>query len=279
VIGSGTQHDPDNLFGTLMTCGDLRDMDTKYIRGAAFHRYGISMYVGVGVPIPILDEDIAAAAGVSDAELVTSIYDYGIPRRNRPVLRDITYAELKSGIIDLDGKEVRTSPLSSFHTARMIADELKRWIMDGEFFVSSPAGQIRAHGTAKPMREIHEQPLVRDAMSGRVNTIGTDVDIKHIAELIIEGNFNHLPVVSEDGALIGIVTSWDVSKAVAHGETGDVRSSMTTSVITSTPDEPVEIAVRKMERHKISALPVIDDDRKVIGMVTSGDLSKLLVRR
>ena len=54
---------------------------------------------------------------------------------------------------------------------------------------------------------------------------------------------------------------------------------MTTSVITSTPDEPVEIAVRKMERHKISALPVIDDDRRVIGMVTSGDLSKLLVRR
>ncbi len=279
VIGNGTQHDPDNRFGTLMTCGDLRDMDTKYIRGAAFHRYGISMYVGVGVPIPIFDEAIAAAAGVSDAELMTSVYDYGIPRRDRPVIRDVTYEELKSGIIDIDGKEVRTAPLSSFHTARMIADELKGWIMAGEFFMSSPAGQIMAHGTAKPMREIHEQPLVRDAMSGRVHTIGIDVDIKHIAELITEGNFNHLPVVSDGGALIGIVTSWDVSKAVAHGETGGVRSSMTTNVITSTPDEPVEIAVRKMERHKISALPVIDDDRKVIGMVTSGDLSKLLVRR
>ncbi len=279
VIGSGTQHDPDNRFATLMTCGDLRDMDTRYVRGAAFHRYGISMYVGVGVPIPILDEDIAAAAGISDAEITTSVYDYGIPRRSRPVLRDVTYEELKSGIIDLDGREVRTSPLSSFNIARMVADELKRWIMDGEFFISSPAERIRSRGTAKPMREIHEQPLVRDVMSERVHTIGTDVDIKHIAELITEGNFNHLPVVSEDGALIGIVTSWDISKAVAHGETGDVRSSMTTSVITSTPDEPVEIAARKMERHKISALPVIDEDRRVIGMVTSGDLSKLLVRR
>lgn len=279
VIGSGTQHDPDNRFATLMTCGDLRDMDARYVRGAAFHRYGISMYVGVGVPIPILDEDIAAAAGISDAEIVTSVYDYGIPRRSRPVLRDVTYEELKSGIIDLDGREVRTSPLSSFNIARMVAGELKKWIMDGEFFISSPAERIRAHGTSNPMREIHEQPLVRDVMSERVHTIGTDVDIKHIAELIIEGNFNHLPVVSEDGALIGIVTSWDISKAVAHGETGDVRSSMTTSVITSTPDEPVEIAARKMERHNISALPVIDEDRRVIGMVTSGDLSKLLVRR
>ncbi|HIE31327.1 MAG TPA: CBS domain-containing protein [Methanosarcinales archaeon] len=279
VIGSGTQHDPDNRFGTLMTCGNLKDMDTRYVRGAVLHRYGISMYVGVGVPIPILGEDIAAAAGISDAEIRTSVYDYGIPRRSRPVLRDVTYEELKSGIIDLDGREVRTSPLSSFNIARMVAGELKRWIIDGEFFVSSPAEQIRSRGTTKPMREIHEQPLVRDVMSERVHTIRTDVDIKHIAELLIEGNFNHLPVVSEGGALIGIVTSWDISKAVAHGETGDVRSSMTTNVITSTPDEPVEIAARKMERHKISALPVIDDDRRVIGMVTSGDLSKLLMRR
>jgi CBS domain-containing protein len=54
---------------------------------------------------------------------------------------------------------------------------------------------------------------------------------------------------------------------------------MTKRVVTSIPDEFVEIAVRKMERHKISALPVIDPNRKVIGMVTSGDLNKLLVRR
>lgn len=279
VIGSGTQHDPEHNFSTLMVCGNLKEMDTRYVRGALFHKYGTSMYVGIGVPIPILNEDIAIAAGVSDADVTTNVLDYGVPRRSRPVLRGVTYEELKSGIIDLNGKEVRTSPLSSFHIARTIADELKQWIRNGEFFISNPVEQLPVRGTAKPMREIHEQLLVQDAMSEDVRTINLHADIKQAAELIIEGYFNHLPVLSEDGTLIGIVTSWDISKAVARGDAGNVRSVMTENVVTSTPDEFVEIAVRKMEKHKISALPVIDQNRRVIGMVTSGDLSKLLVRR
>ena len=279
VIGSGTQHDPDNGFGTLMVSGNLKEMDTRYVRGAVFHRYGISMYVGVGVPIPILNEEIAAATGVSDSDITTKIVDFGIPRRSHPVVREVTYEELKSGAIDLDGKEVRTSPLSSFNLARTIADELKGWVERGEFFVSSPASGLPVRGTAKPMRETAGQLLVQDAMSGEVRTINMHAEIKEAAELIIEGYFNHLPVLSEEGTLVGIVTSWDISKAVARGDAGTVKSAMTERVVTSTPDEFVELAVRKMERHKISALPVIDRNRKVIGMVTSGDLNKLLVRR
>jgi CBS domain-containing protein len=129
------------------------------------------------------------------------------------------------------------------------------------------------------MRETAGQLLVQDAMSGEVRTINMHAEIKEAAELIIEGYFNHLPVLSEAGTLVGIVTSWDISKAVARGDVGTVESVMSKNVITSTPEEFVEIAVRKMERHKISALPVIDSNRKVIGMVTSGDLNKLLVRR
>ncbi|HDN65844.1 MAG TPA: CBS domain-containing protein [Methanosarcinales archaeon] len=279
VIGSGTQHDPDNRFGTMMTCGDLRGMDAKYVRGAAFHKYGISMYVGVGVPIPILDEEIAAATGVSDSDLTTEIVDYGIPRRSHPMVREVTYEELRSGIVDIDGKEVRTSSLSSFNLARAIADELKRWIGAGEFFVSAPASGLPVRGRVKPMRETAGQLLVQDAMSGEVRTINMHAKIRHAAELIIEGYFNHLPVLSEDGTLIGIVTSWDISRAVARGDVGTVESVMSKNVVTSTPDEFVELAVRKMEKHKISALPVIDQGRRVIGMVTSGDLNKLLVRR
>ena len=279
VIGNGTQHDPDNGFGTLMTCGNLKNMSARYVRGALFHKYGISMYVGIGVPIPILNEDIAIAAGVSDAEITTEILDYGVPRRTHPVVREVTYEELRSGIVDIDGKEVRTSPLSSFYLAREIANELKRWIADGEFFISAPAERLPVHGTTKPMREVREQLLVQDAMSECVRTIHSHAGIKQAAELIIKGNFNHLPVLSEDGTLIGIVTSWDVSKAVARGDGSTVKNVMTKNVITSTPDEFIEIAARKMEKHKISALPVIDSNRKVIGMVTSGDLNKLLVRR
>jgi len=277
VIGSGTQHDPDNSFGTLMVSGNLKEMGTRYVRGAVFRGYGISMYVGIGIPIPILNEEIAAATGISDAGITTNVLDYGVS--GHPTVQEVTYEDLKSGIVDISGKEVRTSPLSSFHIARTIADELKGWIRDGEFFVSSPAERLQRRGTVKPMREVHGQLLVRDAMSEDVRTVSAHAEIKEAAELIIEGKFNHLPVLSEDGALVGIVTSWDISKAVARGDAGTVRSAMTERVVTSIPDEFVEIAVRKMERHKISALPVIDPNRKVIGMVTSGDLNKLLVRR
>jgi len=279
VIGGGTQHDPENRFGTMMLTGSLKDMDTTYIRGAAFHKYGTSLYVGVGVPIPILNEEIAAATGVSDSDLTTEIVDYGTQRRSHPLVREVTYEELKSGIVDIDGREVRTSPLSSFNLARRIADELKSWIADGEFFVSAPSAQLPARGSAKPMRETRGQLLVQDAMSGDVRTIRSDACVKDAAELIIEGYFNHLPVLSEDGTLVGIVTSWDVSKAVARGDGGTVESVMSTNVVTSTPDEFVELAVQKMEKHKISAIPVVNEAQKVIGMVTSGDLNKLLVRR
>jgi uncharacterized protein (DUF39 family) len=144
VIGSGTQHDPDNSFGTLMVSGNLKEMDTslkemdtRYVRGAIFRGYGISMYVGIGIPIPILNEEIAAATGISDADIRTNVLDYGVS--GRTTMQEVTYEDLKSGIIDLNGKEVRTSPLSSFHIARTIADELKQWIRRGEFFVSGPA--------------------------------------------------------------------------------------------------------------------------------------------
>jgi len=95
---------------------------------------------------------------------------------------------------------------------------------------------------------------------------------------MIERNVNHLPVVDERGVLIGIVTSWDIAKAVAMGKMGSVAEVMTRRVITTTPDEPVEVAARKMEKYNISALPVVDARKRVLGMVTSEDLSKLLAR-
>ena len=53
---------------------------------------------------------------------------------------------------------------------------------------------------------------------------------------------------------------------------------MTRKVVTAHPDDPIEVAARKMDVNDISALPVIDAKRKVIGVVSSQDLSKLLAR-
>jgi L-aspartate semialdehyde sulfurtransferase len=152
VIGSGTQHNPSGGFGTLMVQGDLKKMNSSFIRGATMTGYGSTLYVGVGVPIPIINSDVAKSTGVSDADITTSVYDYSVPSRDRPALASVNYEELKSGIIEVNGREVRTSPLSSFKVAQDIAICLKNLIVKKEFFLTDAVTPLASKGTAYPLR-------------------------------------------------------------------------------------------------------------------------------
>jgi homoserine O-acetyltransferase len=116
-----------------------------------------------------------------------------------------------------------------------------------------------------------------DVMIKKVKVIPIDTTIEKAAELMIVFELNHLPVVSKAGQLIGIVSSWDIARAVArrHTELKDITSS---PVVTTTPDEPIEEVIRKMEDRKITALPVIDREGHVLGMVTNECISPLMRR-
>lgn len=151
IISHGTQHSPQNLFGTLMVQGNLKKMSVEFIRAATFTKYGSTLYIGLGIPIPILNPEIAKNTGISDDEIFTNILDYSIPSRNRPALKKVSYAELKSGKVKINGKEIRTSPLSSYFMARKIAETLKRWIEKGEFKLSLPAETLPTQYEFKPL--------------------------------------------------------------------------------------------------------------------------------
>ena len=125
------------------------------------------------------------------------------------------------------------------------------------------------------LKSFLDQASAGDVMSRAVHTIREDTTIEKAAELMIHLETNHLPVVSHDDRLIGIVTSWDIAKAVARG-LHDLREITTSPVVTTTLDEPVEEAVRKMEDNGISALPVVDRDNRVIGIVTNESMSYML---
>ncbi len=150
VTWHGTQHNPDVLrteggtpkrpAGTMMVQGDLKQMSPDWLRGISILGYGNTIAVGLGVPIPILNTEMAAFTGVSDEELYTQIVDYGHDYTNGIVRNygEVSYAQLKSGTIEVNGKPVKTAPLSSIVKAREIAETLKKWIYDKQFVLGEP---------------------------------------------------------------------------------------------------------------------------------------------
>jgi homoserine O-acetyltransferase len=112
----------------------------------------------------------------------------------------------------------------------------------------------------------------------RVATISKSASIEDAAKLIMDTQFTHIPVVSEESKLEGIVTAWDISKAVAKKHE-KLEEIMTRAVITTDQEEPLDLVIRKMEKGNISALPVIDNDRRLIGIITSDEISKLVGKR
>ncbi len=171
VFWHGTQHDPSvprapngvpkGGAGTLATVGDMKKMDPNWVVGVSFQGYGVSLCVGIGVPIPILDEEMARFTGVSDEEILAPIVDYSYeyPQLEGEPLGYVTYAELKSGKIQFRGKEVPTASLSSYAKAREIAEILKEQIKAGEFFLTEPVERLPGVDSGKTFKPLRERPL------------------------------------------------------------------------------------------------------------------------
>ncbi|MGO8762633.1 MAG: homocysteine biosynthesis protein, partial [Desulfobaccales bacterium] len=126
--------------GTLFVMGDLKKMTSRYLVGVSLLGYGCSLSVGLGIPIPILNEEMARFCGVADEELLAPIVDYSTdyPAATGRILGQVSYAQLKRGSLTLGGQEVPTVPLSSLTRAREIALLLKEWISKGQFLLGEP---------------------------------------------------------------------------------------------------------------------------------------------
>jgi uncharacterized protein (DUF39 family) len=150
VTWHGTQHKPNversekgipmSPAGTLWVMGDLKQMSPDWLVGVSMLGYGVSLAVGIGVPIPVLNEEIVKYTAISDAEIYAPVVDYGNDYPNGVAQNHgfVSYAELKSGVITVNGKEVPTVPISSIVKAREIALRLKKWIETGKFFIGEP---------------------------------------------------------------------------------------------------------------------------------------------
>ncbi|ASC73356.1 hypothetical protein XM38_043210 [Halomicronema hongdechloris C2206] len=160
VAWEGTQHfplqkrlpnqTPIGPAATVALIGDAKQMQARWVRGCFFRGYGPSLMLGVGVPIPVLNEPVALGCAVRDSELVAPVVDFAIPRRVRPTFGMVSYAQLKAGRITIDGRPVRTAPLASLYLANQVAETLKQWIDAGHFQLTAPVAPLPCDRTFIP---------------------------------------------------------------------------------------------------------------------------------
>jgi uncharacterized protein (DUF39 family) len=170
VVSHGTQHNPGVLRGdnqvprrgaaTLAVTGDLKQMSPQWLRGASFTGYGVTLTVGLGIPIPILDEEIMAYVAVTDADILAPVVDYSeaYPNGKPEVLAEVTVAELKTGAIKVNGKKVVTAGLSSYVRAREIARILREWLEAGKFLLAESLAPLPGVDSGYAFKPLNERP-------------------------------------------------------------------------------------------------------------------------
>ena len=172
VAWQGTQHNPNVLrtdngvprrsAGTLAVIGDLKQMNQRWLVGTSMLGYGCTITAGIGVPIPILSEEILQYTAVTDDDIFAPVIDYSeaYPQMKPDILAEVSYAQLKSGKIIIQGKEVPTASLSSYLRAVEIATTLKEWIQTGKFLLTEPVAPLPGVESGITFKPLKERPIV-----------------------------------------------------------------------------------------------------------------------
>ncbi len=152
IAWHGTQHNPNQHRiangttvgpgATLAVIGNIKEMKRDFIRAAIFPGYGVTMFMGIGVPIPVIDKEMVEFLKVRDEDIYTEIEDYSVQRRNRPKYGKVNYRQLRSGKISINGKEVQTGPISSYAKAKSIAQHLSNLIKNRKFLLTEPVDSL-----------------------------------------------------------------------------------------------------------------------------------------
>jgi len=171
VAWQGTQHNPNVLrgengvpkrsAGTLTLIGDMKDMSPRWLVGTSMLGYGTTLTVGIGVPIPILSEEILKYTTVTDNDIVSAVIDYSeaYPNNRPEIIGELTYAQLKSGKVTLKGKKIPTASLSSYPRAKEIAETLKESILKGEFLLTTPVAPLPGAESDIKFKPLKERPI------------------------------------------------------------------------------------------------------------------------
>jgi uncharacterized protein (DUF39 family) len=163
VYAEGTQHAggtrrneldiPMGGAGTLALTADMKQMRPEFVRGVSLRGYGVSLALGIGIPIPILSPSILKRTCIRDRDIQAPVVDYSrdYAENTGRVLAHVTYEQLRSGTITVQGRPVAVGSLSSYHkaleVAHLLADEIRR----GDFPLSAPIAPLPRDSMMKPL--------------------------------------------------------------------------------------------------------------------------------
>ena len=107
--------------------------------------------MGLGIPLPVVDEDVIAYAAVKDEDITFPVVDYSeaYPLGRAGALGRVSMAQLMSGEIMVDGKKVPTGGMASRARGREVAQELKQRIAQGRFLLTRPSAALPGAELAK----------------------------------------------------------------------------------------------------------------------------------
>ena len=163
VYAEGTQHAgggertpggvPKGGAGTLALTADMKQMRPEFVRGVTFRGYGVSLALGVGIPVPVLNEDVLKRTCVRDSDIMAPVVDYShdYPQNTGKVICYVSYEQLRSGRIEVEGMEIAVGSLSSYYKALEIANLLADEIRRGDFRLAEPIAPLAKDTKMKPL--------------------------------------------------------------------------------------------------------------------------------
>jgi len=120
-----------------------------------------------------------------------------------------------------------------------------------------------------------EEDQIALIMSDNFHSVDKEQDIKEAAKLLFENRIHGLPVVNNRKNIVGIISPTDILRSFHQEVKESIENYLTNLVVPIYQDTPINIVMEIISITHEHALPILNDERKLVGIVTDGDLFKL----
>lgn len=181
---------------------------------------------------------------------------------------------IESDSIDSSDFDKKTAkPVEPIQQSDLAAD------MDSDEVSNKEVIDAYTHAKQAPSQSPRVVTMVSEIMTSPVSTLPADSTVGTVWKFLQEKRFHHVPIVSSEDKLIGVISDRDFIALSAINHQGSIRSLITTNILTTRPTTDVRSAAKIMFEERIGALPVVDENENLVGILTRSDILRVLYQR